>query len=146
MSEELYPAAERPQPIGRVLLYVLTIFFVTLSVARCGGSPISWHAIVWPLVAIPLVANLGVMLPALGMFARPILSVKRSAAGKRLALTFDDGPHPTQTRRILDLLDEHGHKATFFIIGKHGEKQRALLAEIARRGHALGNHSYAIDL
>jgi len=133
---------ERPLGLLRGGLWLLVLFFLFASIARCGGSPVSWHAIVWPLLAIPLVINLGVMIPRLGLFARPILSVKRAAARDRIALTFDDGPHPTETRRILDLLDQHGQKATFFIVGKRAESARDLVEEIVRRGHALGNHSY----
>ena len=58
-----------------------------------------------------------------------------------LALTFDDGPNPTATPALLDLLDAHGARATFFLIGRHVRAFPALAREIAVRGHAIGNHT-----
>ncbi|PKP41040.1 MAG: polysaccharide deacetylase family protein [Bacteroidetes bacterium HGW-Bacteroidetes-10] len=58
-------------------------------------------------------------------------------------LTFDDGPRPEVTPWILDQLDRHNAKATFFCIGKNVEMFPGLYSEIIRRGHAVGNHSYS---
>ena len=58
-----------------------------------------------------------------------------------LYLSFDDGPHPEHTPRLLDLLAEHGAKATFFLIGNQIEANAALVGRIAAEGHTLGNHS-----
>jgi len=55
-------------------------------------------------------------------------------------LTIDDGPS-AQTMAILDLLDTHAAKATFFVVGERAAARPELLREIVRRGHALGNHS-----
>jgi peptidoglycan/xylan/chitin deacetylase (PgdA/CDA1 family) len=60
---------------------------------------------------------------------------------RRIALTFDDGPNPQLTPRLLRLLDVHGARATFFLIGRHVERWPHLAAEIARGGHEIGNHS-----
>jgi peptidoglycan-N-acetylglucosamine deacetylase len=60
-----------------------------------------------------------------------------------VALTFDDGPDPRSTPRILDALDRAGAKATFFVIGKKAEAHPELCRAITERGHALGVHSYA---
>jgi peptidoglycan/xylan/chitin deacetylase (PgdA/CDA1 family) len=62
---------------------------------------------------------------------------------KVVALTFDDGPHPTNTRRMLDLLDRHQVKATFFMMGRHVERHPAVAREVLARGHEIGNHSYS---
>ena len=68
---------------------------------------------------------------------------RERAAGRRVALTYDDGPNPEQTPRLLDLLDRHDAKATFFLIGKWAEREPELIREIvAARGHAIGNHTY----
>ena len=64
-------------------------------------------------------------------------------ARDRLAITFDDGPDAEHTRPLLDILERGGHRATFFVIGKRAAADPALLDEIVRRGHALGNHSFA---
>ena len=65
-----------------------------------------------------------------------------SEGGKRLALTFDDGPVPEHTIWILDTLDKYGVKATFFCVGDNVRKYPALFDEIVRRGHTIGNHTY----
>lgn len=58
-----------------------------------------------------------------------------------LYLSFDDGPHPEHTPRLLDLLAEHGAKATFYLIGNQIEANAALVRRISDEGHTLGNHS-----
>ena len=59
-----------------------------------------------------------------------------------VALTFDDGPHPIYTPKILETLEHFQAKATFFVIGRHLEKHGSLVAEASRAGHVVGNHSY----
>jgi peptidoglycan/xylan/chitin deacetylase (PgdA/CDA1 family) len=58
------------------------------------------------------------------------------------ALTFDDGPDPETTPRLLDLLGRHGAKGTFFLVGRRVARHPGLVARIAAEGHALGNHSW----
>jgi len=60
---------------------------------------------------------------------------------KRLALTFDDGPHPRHTQRLLDLLATKGIRATFFVVGRRVRRFRDVLARTADAGHEIGNHS-----
>lgn len=66
-----------------------------------------------------------------------------SNGDKRIAFTFDDGPHPSQTKRILDILDAYGVKATFFMIGVNVENYPEAAKEVLRRGHEVGNHTYS---
>ena len=56
-------------------------------------------------------------------------------------LTFDDGPTPEMTHWILDMLDEKNVRATFFCVGANAEKHPELMAEMVKRGHAIGNHT-----
>ncbi len=60
-----------------------------------------------------------------------------------VALTFDDGPHPVDDHALLDVLDKHGVKATFFLLGKHMEAHPEHTKEISKRGHEIGNHSFS---
>jgi peptidoglycan/xylan/chitin deacetylase (PgdA/CDA1 family) len=60
-----------------------------------------------------------------------------------IALTFDDGPNPPRTEKVLDILDLFQIKATFFLLGKWVEKFPETVKEIKRRGHLIGNHSYS---
>jgi peptidoglycan/xylan/chitin deacetylase (PgdA/CDA1 family) len=57
-----------------------------------------------------------------------------------LALTFDDGPDPAWTPRLLDVLERHGAKATFFPIARRAAAHPELIARIERGGHAIGLH------
>lgn len=59
-----------------------------------------------------------------------------------VALTFDDGPHPKFTPRILDILDKYDIKATFFMVGKEVARYPDVVKDVVRRGHAIGNHTY----
>jgi peptidoglycan-N-acetylglucosamine deacetylase len=60
----------------------------------------------------------------------------------RVCLTYDDGPGRS-TRRVLDLLDERGARATFFMVGSEVERDPALAREVAGRGHEIGSHTMA---
>jgi peptidoglycan/xylan/chitin deacetylase (PgdA/CDA1 family) len=62
---------------------------------------------------------------------------------KVVALTFDDGPHPVHTAQVLQVLDEHRIKATFFMMGRNVERYPAVAREVLKRGHEIGNHSYS---
>lgn len=65
----------------------------------------------------------------------------RTKSGRGVLLTFDDGPDPLTTPKVLDVLDRHGAKAIFFIIGERAERHPELVKEIVRRGHIAGNHT-----
>ncbi len=67
----------------------------------------------------------------------------RCASGPtEIALTFDDGPHPEQTPRLLDVLADFGVKGTFFVVGERAEQQPELIRRIVGEGHELGNHTW----
>lgn len=68
---------------------------------------------------------------------------KHANASMKIALTFDDGPHPSQTLRILDILDKYGIKATFFVVGVNATYYSEALEEVCRRGHEIGNHTFS---
>jgi peptidoglycan/xylan/chitin deacetylase (PgdA/CDA1 family) len=57
-------------------------------------------------------------------------------------LTFDDGPHPDYTPRLLDLLRRHGAQATFFMVGESAARYPEIVRRVAEEGHAIGNHSW----
>src|SRR5262249_3985118 len=64
------------------------------------------------------------------------------AASRALCLTFDDGPHPEYTPRLLDALKQHDIRATFFVIGQEAEQHPDLVRRMAAEGHVIGHHSY----
>jgi peptidoglycan/xylan/chitin deacetylase (PgdA/CDA1 family) len=59
-----------------------------------------------------------------------------------VALTFDDGPHPDYTPRLLDILEKYQAQATFFMVGEAAQRQPELVRRVAQAGHAVGNHTY----
>lgn len=65
-----------------------------------------------------------------------------SSTEKRVALTFDDGPHPQNTLTILDLLDQHDAKATFFMLGSRVDFYPNIAKKVAEDGHEIGNHTW----
>ena len=69
--------------------------------------------------------------------------VRGAAHGRRIALTFDDGPAPPFTEQILDILRARGITATFFVCGRNVERHPDVARRIAAEGHTLGNHTYS---
>ncbi|HEY8061366.1 MAG TPA: polysaccharide deacetylase family protein [Gemmatimonadales bacterium] len=65
------------------------------------------------------------------------------ADDQTVALTFDDGPHPEWTPRILDALARHGARATFFVIGARAAAHPDIVRRLAAEGHAIGHHSWS---
>jgi len=97
------------------------------------------------LVAVPAFAAGFAGLTAYGAVnARSQLfghTLYQSDSPKKLAITFDDGPNPSVTPKLLDLLDRYRAKATFFLLGKYVRESPGLTKEISTRGHLIGNHT-----
>jgi peptidoglycan/xylan/chitin deacetylase (PgdA/CDA1 family) len=84
-------------------------------------------------------------LPALAPVAPPVaraLRIPRTLPRDDVHVTFDDGPHPEGTPRVLDILDTAGVKATFFLVGERVQAAPDVAAEIARRGHEIAVHGH----
>ncbi|MEF9384383.1 polysaccharide deacetylase family protein [Ralstonia solanacearum species complex bacterium KE056] len=99
----------------------------------------------WPWAAGGVIAS-HLALAAAGLWPRSALLGPNwtrlpESAGRTIALTIDDGPHPEVTPRVLDLLDRHGAQATFFCIGDLARRHPRLVEAIVARGHAVENHS-----
>ena len=72
------------------------------------------------------------------------MSQSRSARAE-IALTFDDGPHPEWTPRVLDALERLGARATFFVVGRSASQHGQIVRDARRRGHEIGTHLYSHD-
>lgn len=101
----------------------------------------------WRFSACGMLAN-HALLMASGLWPRSSLLgpnwtrlPPQAAAAGSIAITIDDGPDPEVTPRVLDILDQHATFATFFCIGDRVMAHPALTRDIARRGHAIENHS-----
>lgn len=101
-------------------------FFVVLAGVADALAIALWYTCSWPRSQV-----LG---PAL---------VRGSANGKRIALTFDDGPLSAYTEQILDILQSYGVRATFFLCGKDVEQYPEIVRRIHSEGHTLGNHTWS---
>jgi len=128
------PAYRRPLYAAIWLLGGVAIAAMLLGVAPGARLGV-------PLIAALLIGatTAGALSPHSGFLARPVNAVAGTAP--RLALTFDDGPDPATTPRVLDLLRERGHRATFFVIGERVARFPALVRRIGAEGHELANHS-----
>ena len=78
--------------------------------------------------------------PAFG--AEKATVYRRGTAENKIALTFDDGPHPYLTESILKTLDKYDVKATFFMVAENAVRYPHLLERIRQEGHSIGNHTY----
>lgn len=73
----------------------------------------------------------------------PSRAVVRKKSGNRVYMTFDDGPHPENTPRLLDALKAHGIKATFFVQGEQVARYPAVARKITEEGHTIAGHSWS---
>jgi peptidoglycan/xylan/chitin deacetylase (PgdA/CDA1 family) len=78
--------------------------------------------------------------PTSQIFGRTLIAPRLPG---QLALTFDDGPNPTWTPRLLDILAEHNVRATFFMVGKFVKAEPELARRVADAGHLIGNHTWS---
>jgi peptidoglycan/xylan/chitin deacetylase (PgdA/CDA1 family) len=97
--------------------------------------PLRAYFNIWVSLAVPCLA-IGVLAYNLSFAHAARLT------GRRVALTFDDGPSP-ETPRILDILRDNGIQATFFVCGANAERHPELIRRIVAEGHRLGNHTYS---
>ena len=117
----------------------LTLGAHSLLLLLLVGSP-TLSTVVWILYAsYHGLAAWGVLYPRSRIFGP---NRSRLSGGDRVvALTFDDGPEPEVTPRVLDTLRERGVRATFFLIGKAARRHPEIVRRIVAEGHAVGNHS-----
>lgn len=106
------------------------VFWVPSDGLKALGLILTNHLVITGLTLIPKSRLLG-----------PNLSCLPLAAG-RVVLTFDDGPDPMVTPQVLDILEAHGARGTFFVIGSNVDRFPDVCAEIVARGHQVENHSY----
>src|SRR5437660_12852588 len=90
------------------------------------------------VAALGTAAAYGAVHPRAQLFGRTIC---RTNSALKLALTFDDGPNPSMTPKLLDLLDRYNARATFFLIGRYARECPELVKETVARGHLVGNHT-----
>mgnify|MGYP006090591369 CR=1 FL=1 len=113
------------------LLVTLTCIFLSYSdyfVLILTGLTITFSALI----------TLGVLLLKFNYFLPSLIKLKN----KEVLLTFDDGPDPVNTPKVLDILKKENVKAIFFVIGKKAEKEPEIIQRILSEGHLIGDHTY----
>ncbi|HEX4822742.1 MAG TPA: polysaccharide deacetylase family protein [Candidatus Polarisedimenticolaceae bacterium] len=131
-------AAARPRPAP---LVATSLALHAAAVPAAALAPRFWPWIVGTLVTDHLAILGGGLAPRSALLGPNVVRSSAAAAMNGVVLTFDDGPDPAVTPKILDRLDAAGAKATFFVIGERARRFGELAAEIARRGHRLENHT-----
>lgn len=112
-----------------------------LAGASLLAAPSRWPAVLGLVAANQLVVTVAGLLPRCALLGPNLTRLPDHAEGQ-VALTFDDGPDPSVTPRVLDLLDRHDARASFFCIGRLVESHPGLAREIQARGHRIENHSF----
>lgn len=118
---------------------------LSLTAHALGATALAAAPQLWPQVLAALALNhaaLGCgMAPRSALLGRNLRRLPAAQDGL-VGLTFDDGPHPDITPRVLDILDAFGAKASFFVIGQRVERHPGLVRELLRRGHGVENHTH----
>lgn len=112
------------------------------AVPALAVAPGRWPWIAGALLADHYVTIAGGLLPRSALLGPNLVRSATAAAAGAVVLTFDDGPDPDVTPKVLDALDAWRVKASFFCIGERAARHRPLTAEIAERGHRLENHTF----
>lgn len=139
------PAQTSPIPPQAARMPML----VKASIACHAGAGVAVAAdpALWPWALGALALNHGVLsvtglLPRSTWLGENMRRLPASAAARNeISITIDDGPDPAVTPAVLDLLDAHGARATFFCIAQRAAAHPALTREIVQRGHSVQNHS-----
>lgn len=127
-------------PPARIVLWVFSLGGLALLARSLLGEPPPLWLAITALLAYVVLATIGVIFPQLEVYGDVIWRGTHD-----VALTFDDGPHPHTTRRVLRLLAERGQRATFFVVGRKVALYPDVVKEIHDAGHALGLHGYLHD-
>lgn len=117
----------------------IALYCMLVSVSLYTAQP--WWVFLLPVGLWFVITALGSGSISSGYFIKALCS-NPAVTGNKIAITFDDGPHP-ETLNVLRLLKQYDIKATFFCIGSQIEKHPEILQKIISEGHTVGNHSYS---
>src|SRR6185436_18560345 len=128
---------------ARIVLWVSSIAGLALAARALLLGPIPLAVALSALVGYLSLCVLGALVPRLEMFGDVVW--RGDATSNGVALTFDDGPNPATTPRILELLAQAGVRATFFVLGEKAERHPEVLRAVVDGGHSVGVHGYRHD-
>jgi peptidoglycan/xylan/chitin deacetylase (PgdA/CDA1 family) len=131
-----YPWRPAPAVVLSLLLHAAALVTVALH-------PELWPWALGAVAANHLLLTAAVLWPRGSLLGANLVRLPAAAIARgEISLTFDDGPDPEVTPRVLDLLDRHQAKATFFCVGETAAAYPDIARDIVRRGHDLENHSH----
>jgi peptidoglycan/xylan/chitin deacetylase (PgdA/CDA1 family) len=120
------------------------VFYFPINIMKTSMGKLEWKNIgiksIPPILIIGFLAY-GYFVPTASVFGN--VYSRGNSTEKVIALTFDDGPNEPYTSQILDILDNHGVRATFFLIGKNVELYPDTANRILSDGHVIGDHTYS---
>lgn len=148
-----------PEFLMKTLPHVLACWILGISLGSCSNADKSaaGNAASGEVAPVKSPENRGYQTPSTGKPAPRNPDMRMSANFSKdagvtfsrvsitqpyVAMTFDDGPHPQNTPRLLDMLRERNIKATFYVIGRNVDLYPALTRRIVAEGHEIGNHTY----
>lgn len=120
----------------------ISVVLHVLAAAAAWAFPAQWPWALGGVIINQVLLTLLGLWPRSGWLGPNITHLPAAAAARNhIALTIDDGPDPAVTPQVLDLLERHQARATFFCIGDKAARHPALCRDIARRGHDIENHT-----
>jgi peptidoglycan/xylan/chitin deacetylase (PgdA/CDA1 family) len=136
--ERAMDAILEPQPDVRYATFMLA-----RQQEQAGDLPAA-RALLWRIVSVsPDYAGVIEALERMAPQSRPAAVHRGPSRGKRIALTFDDGPVPHRTPALLDLLREIGVPATFFVVGRQATAHPDIVRRMQAEGHEVANHTWS---
>jgi peptidoglycan/xylan/chitin deacetylase (PgdA/CDA1 family) len=137
-ARHVQPVREwRPPPAIR-----LSVAVHVSALAGLALDPPSWEYVLTALAGNHLALGLAGMWPSTTLIGSNVSRLpQRSVLRREIALTFDDGPHPSVTPRVLEVLDRYEAKASFFCVGTKAFAYPSIVQDIVRRGHSVENHT-----
>jgi len=136
------PGGMKALPAARLGLWAYAAAGVSLGARAALGSPPPLLPSLLGFGGYVVLGTLGVFWPERGMYGSALW---QGPARPEVALTFDDGPSPSTTPRVLAELAKAGARATFFLVGRKALAHPELVREIAAAGHELGLHGFEHD-
>jgi peptidoglycan-N-acetylglucosamine deacetylase len=133
----LVPPDVRTPSLRRPLFVAVAVIKISAVLLWFSGVPTGWCIAVFFSGGFHVLYH--IFIP--GAEGLVHVATRFKTTGKEVWLTLDDGPDPEDTPRILDLLDQHNARATFFVIGERAARHPELVAAIRARGHEIGHHT-----
>lgn len=120
---------------------ILFAIILMLTIIQVQNGAISAWYIFLPLAFYALVLLIGSAKIGLNFFFKSL--IRSDTTEKLIAISFDDGPHPEVTPKLLQVLEKYEAKATFFLIGENAQKYPQIVKDIIKNDHLTGNHSFS---